>query len=58
MTLMFLYPLVGGAAIYLVFGLIFKKIDYKSLRIYFNIYNSGIATLTIGSLLKGIIVIA
>ncbi|KNZ43521.1 hypothetical protein AKG39_00995 [Acetobacterium bakii] len=59
MTWMFLYPLLGGA---LLFFLINVLIPCSSLfagyRLFFNAYNSGIATLTLGSFLKGILDIA
>lgn len=55
MYLMFLYPLLLGALVFTVF--VFAKIP-KMNRLSFNIYNSGIATLTVGSCLHGIFVIA
>lgn len=58
MNLMFLYPLIGGALIYSVISLFFVNINYKKYRNSFNIYNSGIATLTVGSLLHGVLEIA
>lgn len=55
MTYMFLYPLIGGVA---VFGLCAMfNIKAKS-RIAYNLYNSGIAALTVGSMLKGVFDIA
>jgi len=55
MTYMFLYPLIPGALVFLIFTLTgIKKPD----RISYNLYNSGIAALTIGSLLQGIFKIA
>jgi len=59
MTLMFLYPLLGGAVFYFTLGLIVPRIsDRRNYRLYYNIYNSSIAVLTVGSLLKGILDIA
>jgi len=59
MTLMFLYPLLGGALFYFTLGLIIPRIsDRRNYRLFYNIYNSGIAVLTVGSLLKGILDIA
>lgn len=57
MTLMFLYPLVGGVIVYYILGYLFKN-KKDDMIILFNIYNSGIAILTVGSLLKGIMDIA
>lgn len=57
MNLMFLYPLIGGVGVYNVLKYLCKEKEIK-FRITFNIYNTGIATLTIGSLLKGIMDIA
>lgn len=59
MTWMFLYPLIGGALFYLLIGLLLPEINrFAGYRIIYNIYNSGIAILTVGSLLKGIMEIA
>lgn len=58
MDLMFLYPLIGGVFIYSIILIFFKKLEYKKYRHSFNIYNSGIAILTVGSLLYGILEIA
>lgn len=59
MTWMFLYPLIGGTFFYfLIYGFANKIIKLTGYRLFFNIYNSGIATLTFGSFLKGIIDIA
>jgi hypothetical protein len=59
MTWMFLYPLIGGALFYsLIYGLANKIIKFTLYRLFFNIFNSGIATLTFGSFLKGIMDIA
>ena len=49
LTYAFLYPLIGGAVLYLFISKIniFKKWPY-------NFYNAGIATITTGSILAGI----
>lgn len=57
MNLMFLYPLIGGVGVYIILKYLCKEKGIK-FRLTFNIYNTGIATLTIGSLLKGIMDIA
>lgn len=59
MTWMFLYPLLGGALFYTLISLFFSYIiKYTGCRVFYNIYNSGIATLTFGSFLQGILEIA
>lgn len=58
MSLMFLYPLLGGALIFLLLGFIAPNIGGRAYRLGCNLYNSGIATLTAGSLFKGILDIA
>ena len=59
MTWMFLYPLIGGAVLFLLLGFLFPELNrFIGYRIFFNLYNSGIAVLTVGSLLKGIMEIA
>lgn len=59
MSLMFLYPLLGGAVFYLLAGLLIPGFNqHGTHRLGYNIYNSGIAILTVGSLLKGILDIA
>lgn len=58
MNFMFLFPLVGGAIHYLVLGLFLGKFNYEDFRFTFNIYNSGIAMVTVNSLLHGILEIA
>jgi hypothetical protein len=58
MTWMFLYPLAGGLLIYLVSR---EKVGMGSserFRSVFNLYHSGIATLTVGSFLMGVLEIA
>jgi peptidoglycan/LPS O-acetylase OafA/YrhL len=56
MTFMFAYPLLGGAAVYLLIGTLSKA--RLPGRFAINIYNSGIATLTVGSALSGVFAIA
>lgn len=59
MTWMFLYPLIGGVIFFIMIYLIIPGITkIKGYRIFYNCYNSGIATLTMGSFLKGILQIA
>lgn len=59
MTWMFLYPLLGGSLFYLIIELFLKGIKQTSkYRLFYNIYNTGIAILTAGSFLKGILDIA
>jgi prolipoprotein diacylglyceryltransferase len=56
---MFLYPLIGGALFYFIIYVFTNKISkFKCYRLFFNIYNSGIATLTFGSFIKGILELA
>lgn len=59
MSWMFLYPLLGGFLLYYILGkapIAVKSV--KKYRLFFNLYNSGIAALTAGSLLLGIFEIA
>lgn len=59
MTLMFLYPLIGGALAFLLLGLRFPTLRrVAGYRLCYNAYNSGIATLTVSSFLRGILEIA
>lgn len=59
MTYMFVYPLIGGVIFYALVRLIFPLINrYKGYRLFYNIYNSGIALLAAGSLFSGILEIA
>ena len=55
MTFMFLYPCVGGAALFGLFNLARR---HPFPRFSYNAYNSGIATLTVGSSLHGVFDIA
>lgn len=59
MSWMFLYPFVGGTLVYTLVALLAPAVSRaEGFRLSANIYNSGIATLTIGSFLKGILDIA
>lgn len=59
MTWMFIYPLLCGFAGFTVVGkLPYRMKSKKKYRLFFNLYNSGIASLTAGSLLQGILEIA
>jgi hypothetical protein len=59
MTWMFLYPLLGGALFYFIIERFIPHVTkFTGYRVFFNIHNSGIATLTIVNLLKGIFEIA
>ncbi len=59
MTYMFLYPLIGGALYYLAIGSVFSKTNRLwGYRLFYNMHNTGIATLTAGSFLNGILEIA
>jgi len=59
MTWMFLYPLLGGTVFYLLVELLLPRIyQFTGYRAFYNVYNSGIAVLTVGSFLKGILDIA
>ncbi len=59
MSLMFLFPLLGGALPF--FLLWFGKADFepiKARRFFYNVFNSGIAALTVSSMLQGVFDIA
>lgn len=59
MDFMFLYPLLGGALVYVILKLFFRGGSKAgNLRPAMNLYNSGLATLTAGGLLRGILEIA
>lgn len=59
MSWMFLYPLLGGCVFYfLLESRVTGFFHRKGVRLGRNLYNSGIAALTAGSLLKGILDIA
>jgi len=59
MDTMFLYPLLMGAAPWLLLAALFPMMGRRRLfRPAFNLYNSGIAALTTGAMLNGILEIA
>lgn len=59
MSLMFLYPLAGGLIYFIIVRTLFPKIsNFSGFRVFYNLHNSGIAFLTMGSLAKGIFEIA
>lgn len=59
MTWMFLYPLLGGGLLFLLLRFARPRIQrYGLYRLGYNLYNAGIATLTTGSFLQGILEIA
>ena len=59
MSWMFLYPLLGGTLVYLLIELLIPAVKNSTgFRLFFNTYNSGIAILTVGSFLNGILEIA
>lgn len=59
MTYMFLYPLIGCAIVIVPLWVFVRQIKVvKGYRLFFNLYNSGIACLTFASFLNGIVIIA
>lgn len=59
MTWMFLYPFIGGVLIYGLIWFIIPRIkEIPGYRGFYNIYNSGIAILTVASFMRGIFEIA
>jgi len=59
MSLAFLYSLLGGALVFMLLWLFGPEDeDIWHSRLLFNLYNSGIAALMTGSLLKGVLDIA
>jgi len=59
MTWMFIYPLICGALIYFLIERLIPGVGKTTgYRLFYNVYNSGIATLTVGGFLKGILEIA
>lgn len=59
MTYMFLYPLVGGVIPALVlWALALRGAGVPRSRVAFNLYNAGLATLTVASFLQGVLEIA
>lgn len=57
MTYMFLFPLLGGTFVFGGCYLLKNRVKGLS-RLSFNLYNSGIAWLTVGSCVKGVVEIA
>lgn len=53
MIFMFLIPLLGGILPFAVLALM-KIVPYPD-RVSFNLWNSGVATLTVGSCVKGVL---
>lgn len=59
MRWMFLFPLLGGVAVYGLLALVLPAVTKRrGWRAGLNLYNSGIAALTVGSLLQGVFEIA
>jgi len=59
MSCMFLYPLLGGAVVYFMIERLSPRVVRAAgYRLFYNVYNSGIAILTAGSFLEGILEIA
>ena len=59
MSLMFLYPLLGGFVVFILAWLFIHHSDeVRCYRLFYNCYNSGLAALTVGSVLNGIFEIA
>lgn len=48
----FLFPLTGGTVVFNLFSIIGKRLPK---RLEFNLYNSGIAALTVGSIFSGVL---
>lgn len=53
MILMFLYPLLGGSLVYTILSK-WNPLDYR-VKMAYNFYNSGIASLTVGSCIRGVL---
>ncbi|MPM91163.1 hypothetical protein SDC9_138290 [bioreactor metagenome] len=53
MVYLFLFPLIGGVLPYAGIGFI-NKLCFPG-RVALNLYNSGIATLTVGGCFKGVL---
>jgi len=59
MTWMFLYPLIGGVLFYFIIEFFLPNVKcFVGYRVFYNIYNSGIALLTVASFLQGIVEVA
>ncbi len=59
MTWMFVYPLLGGAGVFLLIQKRAPSMQYRGrYRVFCNLYHAGIAALTMAGFLKGILEIA
>jgi hypothetical protein len=59
MSFMFLYPLIAGSLLFIILWLFVPNADkIFYYRLSYNSYNSGVATLTVESALKGVFDIA
>jgi hypothetical protein len=58
MDTMFAYPLVLGGAVKILSSLVRGDYGHGAKRVGVNLYNSGLAALTCGALLRGIVHIA
>jgi hypothetical protein len=59
MDLMFLYPFAGGVGLFTGLGIFYPRcVNRVFFRAGYNLYNSGIATLTTTSMLAGVMEIA
>lgn len=58
MSFMFLYPLTGGVSVFLLLHFISPAVSAGPYRLFYNAYNSGLAALTLRSMLYGIFEIA
>lgn len=60
MDYMFVYPLIGGSIFYGILGILtnHKVVRFSYYRIGYNLYNAGLATLTVRSFYQGVLEIA
>lgn len=59
MANMFLFPLLGGCVFFLILALLLPDLPAKPrYRLFTNLYNAGIATLTLHGFLVGVLEIA
>ena len=59
MSLMFLYPLLGGVLVFLLLWIFCPPTGgIPRYRLFYNLYHSGIAALVLGSALQGVFEIA
>lgn len=59
MMYMFLYPLIGGFVPFMLLWLCYRNVEKNPFyRASLNVYHSGIALLTVGGVLEGIVEIA